>query len=290
MIYQLPKFKDYVGQPVRYYSPKADGHMQYVKVDNEGQIIVWTKNMKDNTAKLLSVEHIKQELRRLPANSFVMGECHCPGELSTEVPHMLCTGDERLRFSVFAAPMLAGRNLANDDDLLFVMSLIKVLGLDTVPVLKVIQGFDCTFRSRPVGSFLVARLLKDAITQKIEGWVLKNHHMSEWYKLKPVKSIDAFVLDVTQSDSDTYKGHMKALILGLYKPDWSVHDLGECGGGFTKAFKMSLPYDEMRGQLLNRIVEVAYDSITKHQKLRFPRFIRFRDDKNVDSCTTEQLS
>lgn len=286
MNYKLPKFKDWVDQPVRYYSPKADGHMQYVSVDEQRRITVLTKNLKDNTEKLLSVEHIKQELRNLPCNSFVIGEAHAPAELATEVPHFLCTGDSRLQFSVFAAPLVGGINLINHD-LQVVMDGLKAFGLDTVPIKPVVQGFYRTFRTR---------LLRDAVEQKIEGWVLKERHMSGWYKLKPVKTIDAFVLDVTESTSETYVGYMKALILGLYKPDGTVHDLGECGGGFTKAFKLSMPYDEMKAELLGKVAAFEFDSITKHQKLRFPRIAKdkqgqpiWRTDKDATQCLTEQL-
>lgn len=290
MIYELPKFKDWVDQPVRYFSPKADGHLQYVHVDGQRRITVLTKNLKDNTEKLLSVEHIKQELQGLPPNSFVIGECYAPTELATEVPHMLCTGDSRLQFSVFAAPFINDTNLV-DVDLKFVMSIVKNYGLNVIPIEPVMpatQGLNCTFR---------AQLLREAVSQKIEGWVLKERHMSGWYKLKPVKTVDAFVLDVTESDSKTYAGHMKALILGLYKPDGTVHDLGECGGGFTKAFKLSMPYNEMKEHLLGRVAAFEFDSITKHQKLRFPRIAKdkqgqpiWRTDKDAVQCLTEQLT
>lgn len=285
MNYKLPKFKEWVDQPVRWVSPKADGHLQYVCVDEQRKIMVLTKNLKDNTAKLLSVEHIRKELRCLPCDSFVIGECHWPGHLATEVPHMLCTGDSRLKFSVFAAPLLGGKDLTNSN-LMVAMYIIEALGLDIIVAKEISAQMNRDF------------LLKEAIKQKIEGWVLKNSHMDEWYKLKPVKTIDAFVLDVTESDSETYKGYMKALILGLHKPDGSVHELGECGGGFTKAFKLSMPYDEMKESLVgplhqipirSRVCEVAYDSVTKHRKLRFPRFVRWRDDKDTTACTTEQL-
>lgn len=279
MSYELPKFKDWVDQPVRWYSPKADGHMQYVSVNCSGEITVTTKNHKVNT-KLLSVEHIRKELRCLPADSMVMGECHWPGHLATEVPHILCTGDSRLQFSVFAAPLLDGVDLVNFH-ILRVMEKVKALGLDVVPVEPVIEGLTtCAFR---------AQLLRNAVEQKIEGWVLKEQHMHGWYKLKVVKTVDVFVLDVTQSTSDTYAGHMKALILGLRKPDGSVHDLGECGGGFTKAFKLSLPYDQMKARLVGQVCEVQFQSITKHRKLQFPRFVRWRTDKDATQCTTEQL-
>jgi ATP-dependent DNA ligase len=285
MDYCLPKFKDYVGQPVRYLSPKMDGHMQYITVLGNGKIVVTTKNHKDNTVKLLSVNHIKKELELLPPNSIVMGECHWPGHLATEVPHLLCSGDSRLQFSVFACPTLGGLDL-RDETLDEVMKELKSLGLDVVEV----RIWDYQYGTTKFNEKEIQQLLDEAAKRGIEGWVLKEHHMSGWYKLKPVKTVDAFVLDVTPSTSETYVGHMKALVLGLYKPDGSVHELGECGGGFTKEFKLSLPYGMMKGNLLGHVCEVEYQSITKHQKLQFPRFVRWRTDKDAVQCSTEQLT
>jgi ATP-dependent DNA ligase len=163
------------------------------------------------------------------------------------------------------------------------MEILGEIGMYVIPVSLATRGFDCTYR---------AQLLEDATKFKLEGWVLKESHMEGWYKLKPVKTIDAFVVDVTESDSETYKGYMKAVKLGIY--DWNsrhtpTHDLGECGIGFNKEFKLSKSYSDMRVDLIGRVCEIAFDSFTKDHKLRFPRFIRWRDDKDMTNCTTEQL-
>jgi len=280
----LPKFKDYTGQPVNYIQRKMDGHMYHIYKDKVGSVRCITKNNKDKTDKMLAIEGIKKQIDGLPYATHLMVELHCPGEPATEVARGIAHADQRLKIAVFACPTLCGVDLYNTD-LRVVQKNVEVYGLDFVPV-KPAMPTDRT----PEG---IEFLLGMANTMGIEGWVLKESHMEGWYKLKPVKTLDAFVVDVTESDSDTYRGYMKAVKLGLYEPelggDLITHDLGECGGGFTKRFKKSDNFRDMKARLIGRVCEVAYQSITAHKKLQFPRFIRWREDKDAYECTTEQL-
>lgn len=288
---KLPKFKDYVGQPVKYIQRKMDGHMYHIIKHKTGDIFCVTKNGKDKTDKILAVGHIKEQLRSIPCDTYLMVELHCPGELATTVAHMIAHGDQRLEIAVFAAPVLGGLDLYYEH-LDVVMDVVAEYGLDVVKA-KLLTESHYT-GAYPLTSKRTQSLLHKAEKQKIEGWVLKQSHMEGWYKLKPVKTIDAFVVSVTESDSETYAGHMKAVKLGLNDnislAETTIHDLGECGGGFTKVFKKSMTYEQACAKLIGKVCEVAYQSITTHKKLQFPRFIRWRDDKDKEQCTTEQLT
>lgn len=282
----LPKFKDYEGQPVKYIQKKMDGHMYHIYIDKVGNIRCVTKNNKDKTDKMLKVDRIFRQLKTLPYATHLMVELHIPGEPATEVARGIAHADQRLEIAVFACPVLAGMDYHNEPLDKVMKQLRYDYDLDTVPV----QVLQTSFLSKP----LVECWLKLAVTKGFEGWVLKQSHMEGWHKLKPVKTVDAFVVSVTESDSETYAGHMKAVKLGLYttiEPGHiGVHDLGECGGGFTKVFKKSMTYKQACEKLVGKVCEAAYQSITAHKKLQFPRFIRWRDDKDAAACTTEQLS
>ncbi len=275
---KIPKFKDYTNQPVKYIQAKMDGHMYYVTVGQLGTITCLTKNGKDKTDKLLAIGHIWEELSNLPCSTEFMAELHCPGGFATSIPTMLNNADERLQLSVFACPTLGGHDLTNEP-LDEVEAAITAMGLEFIPVHMVM-----------VNDKMKQRLLDEAEEQAVEGWILKESHMEGWYKLKPVKTIDAFIVDHQVSDSATYKGCLKSVSLGLFGANGvDVHDLGECGGGFTKEFKLSLDTQELRDGLLDKVIEVAYQSVTPGKKLQFPRFVRFRDDKDAGQCTVEQL-
>ena len=280
---KLPKFKDYKDQPVKYIQVKRNGHMYYVTRGQSGIIFCTTKNGKDKTNKMMAINHIWEELKGLPYRTELMAELHCPGEFATSVPTMLNNADERLQLSVFACPTLGGHDLM-DEPLDEVMAKVKSMGLGVVPMYQY-WGSTTTFTATER-----EQLLGQATIQKIEGWVLKESHMEGWYKLKPVKTIDAFITDHQMSDSATYKGCLKSVSLGLFETNGvDIHDLGECGGGFTKEFKLSLNTVQLRNNLIDKVIEVAYQSVTPGKKLQFPRFVRFRDDKDASQCTVGQL-
>ncbi|KKN41760.1 hypothetical protein LCGC14_0720010 [marine sediment metagenome] len=283
---KLPKFKDYKNQPVKYIQAKMDGHMHYVIVGQSGVVFCRTKNGKDKTNKVTAISHIWEELSGLPVSTELMAELHCPGVPATSVPTLLNNADERLQLSVFAMPTCGGTDLT-DEPLDEVMAKIKSMGLNAV---NVSVNPRC-YRED---------LLKLAIDKKIEGWVLKESHMEGWYKLKPVKDIDAFVIDVTESDSATYKGHIKAVRLGVVTGDLDddgeliIHDLGMCGG-FEKDFKLSKPYAEMKRYLMGKVLPIEYREVTPHRKLKWPNVVNdenglvIRTDKDASQCTVEQL-
>ncbi len=309
---ERPKFKDYTNQPVNFLQPKLDGHFTMIK-KTAGSYICTTKNDIDITDKLLKISHIKQELDSLPDDSCVMAERHSPGVPASSVPTLLNDADERMMLTVFAAPILHGVDFS-DTDLGFVMLKVKQLGLSVAAVTKV--------RTEFVDEKGKQALLELAIQNKWEGWVLKESHMSGWYKLKPVKTIDGFVINTYKSTSDSFKGGLKCIRIGVWNEDGSIRDLGTAGNGFKKPYRLQFMSEERIAEarkeflnttklkdekleeelaiydlprlefdsLLNKVCEIAYDSIpVKGGKLRFPRFIRWRDDKDINDCTIDQL-
>lgn len=271
---KLPKFKNYTGQPVKYIQPKMDGHMMHVTIDFKGNITVLSKNDKDKTKKLLNIKHISKQLCSLPKNTELFAELHCPDVYSTDIPTLLNNASPLLQLSVFACPLFDGKDLYYED-LCSVINTLLDNNMCVIPVELATRGFDCTYR---------ARLLKDAIKCKMEGWVLKESHMEGWYKLKPTKTLDTVVTNYEISDSDTYKGCLKSVTLSI-----EGHCLGTCGTGFTKEFKLSINDVDSFESLIGKVCEIEYQSLTVNKKLQFPRFIRWRDDKDPDQCTINQL-
>jgi ATP-dependent DNA ligase len=306
---EFPSFKNYTDQVVHYLQPKFDGHLRKVFIDNVGRIQILTKNDKDNTAKLLKIKHIAKELFGLPWSTALFGEIHSPGILASSIPTLVNNADEKLILTVFAAPRLGGKDMSNVG-LKSVMNRLSKLGVETAETTDILPGKLSEKRKK--------ELLQIAANNKWEGWVVKESHMDGWYKLKPVKSIDAFITDVLISDSKTCFGGLRSVTLGLWSIDGSPYNLGVCGGGFKKPFRMQFmtqkqidserikfievypnaPIEKLEvfdlprldtSILIRLTMEVEYDSVTAGGKLRFPRFIRWRDDKDSKDCTVEQL-
>lgn len=284
---KFPKFKNYTNQKVNFIQPKLDGHLTKIYTATP-RLIALTKNDKDITEKLLAINHIKKELNGLPRNSIIFAELHCPGVHATSVPTMLNEADEELMLTAFAAPLLGGEDW-RDQDLCVTMQHIKNnFELHIATPTKWDSSIIINHHDQK-------ELLKEAIERKLEGWVLKEAHMKGWYKLKPVKTLDVFVIGTYQSFSSTHYGGLQSIEIAVWElsPNYPVlpkrYNLGNVGSGFKLEYRKQFNTNVKRTELLNKVCEVAYDSIAANGKLRFPRFIRWRDDKDSRQCTTEQL-
>lgn len=285
----FPKFKKYDGQPVRYIQPKFDGYLVKIWVgihDKPQYFRALTKNDKDITGKICAIKHIRDELYGLPNESQIFAELHCPGRFSTDVVTMLNETNEDLRLTAFAAPMLGGCKTENRRALGHVLIDLKQYGIEVTPteIIK-FQSLDQKWQDE---------LLAYAIEQKLEGWVLKESHMSEWYKLKPTKTVDCFVIGTEQSFSPTHYGGLKCIHVAIYEQEWigagyRLMNLGHVGSGFEAEFRAKYDTNKKRDTLIGRVCEIEYDSIAAGGKLRFPRFVRWRTDKDKEQCTNEQL-
>ncbi len=276
----LPKFKDYAGQQVNFIQPKLDGHYTKVVKDHVGEYFITSKKPKDITLKVLAIDHIREELYALPNNSIVLAELHCPGVDATSVPTMLNDADEKLMLTAFAAPLFAGADFS-EVHLEIVMGSLKNLGLNVAETTKIRTDF--------VNEKLCGTLNERAIEEGYEGHVLKVSHMSGWYKHKPVRTLDAVVVETFMSTSESYWGCLQAVRVIVYKPNGKKHDLGHVGIG-TKAEKLKYDTEEKRATLIGRVCECEYDKIGARGGMRFPRWKRWRDDeKSAHECTTEQF-
>jgi DNA ligase-1 len=126
---------------------------------------------------------------------------------------------------------------------------------------------------------------KDMVTQGFEGIMIKDmdspyecKRSTSWMKWKPTITVDLGVIGLEEGTGRN-KGRLGALICN------GVDDGKEIsvnvGSGFSDADRDTLWAD--RNLVIGRTVEILCDVITQNQdgtySLRFPRFVRFRDDK-----------
>lgn len=310
------KFKDYAGQKVRTLQAKLDGYLAKIIIDEA--IHIFTKNDKDITEKVLRIDKIRNALLNVPKNSQLFGELHCPGIPATSVVTMINDADPKLRLTVFAAPYINDQYMY-DESIADMNNLFNDYGLET-PLTIDLES------SQVILEEYKQKLLEEATDNKWEGWVLKEGHMIGWYKLKPVKSVDCFVISTQISTSDSYAGGLKGVGLGVFRKDGTIRKLGNAGNGFQKPFVMQFMSQKQidatrikaiekataKGKelipdklaifdlprlkfdsLINNVYEIGYDSIpVPGGKLRWPRVMRkgkARDDKNMEDCTEDQL-
>lgn len=250
MIVQFLKVKKYVDEQVQWVQPKYDGHC--ILVTHDG---IYTRTHIDIQDKLEFMN------LKVPDGTCVVGELHRPDAFSTDVKTLINAQSDHLKFSAFAIPRHEGICLA-DKDVLVCNKLLERLGFESP-------------KTYPVILHSIEKWLDLAVSNKQEGWVLKNFNYAGWYKIKPHHTLDLKVVGTTTSDSVTRNGLLKAVQVA----DCDGRILASVGTGFSNVQR-----HVDKKSLIGRIAEIQYDGMAgKH--LRFPRFVRWRDDKvEIDQC------
>jgi len=258
----LPKIKihDYRGEDVKWAQHKADGHYVEVYRESEG-IFAFKKKREVNYAPKLM--HLGFD--RIPLGFAVRGELHADDVQATSIPTLINEASPKLQFTPFAVDRLG------DVPLQEVNSWLRAHGFEPPTTFSVSPPLD------------VQRCLRDIQAEGIEGYILKDGHLGPWYKLKPVKTVDCIVLDAPMSYSTSFFGGLKCLIVGAYVGG-ELKQIARVGTGFDAEYRMSLDTDEKREALVGRVCEVEYQDMGAKGHLKFPRFLRWREDKPKEEC------
>ena len=129
------------------------------------------------------------------------------------------------------------------------------------------------------------RYCNDKVAEGFEGVMVKNlqapylcKRTTEWLKYKPVITVDLEVIDVEEGTGKNI-GRLGALV--CHGVDHGKTITVNCGSGFS-----DLQRDDIwanRSVVVGQTVEILADAVSQNQdgtySLRFPRFVRFRDDK-----------
>jgi bifunctional non-homologous end joining protein LigD len=152
-----------------------------------------------------------------------------------------------------------------------------------------------------------------ALKQGVEGIVAKKKdspyepgtRSGNWLKIKPLTSCDCAIFGYT-SGQGSRKNTFGALILGLYDGATPVY-VGKVGTGFSET-ALELLTQTFRDLQVSEttltkvdvsdsvtwlepvlVCEIVYQSVTKENKVRMPRFHHLRSDKTAMECTFDQV-
>lgn len=258
------KSRQWNGQSATYIHLKMDGHFSRIVVDLSGGVRVYTSHPHDITHQIVDGgwEWFRPFLTRVPFGTTVLGELYVPGKNASDVKTALIEKWPSLTFSAFAIETLRA-----EAPLEVVASDCQSWGLDFLMWRRVQDGD--TVES------LMAKLPKGA-----EGYVLKDGNLLNWYKLKPVRTID-LIVDGFIAGNGKYEGGVGSLICRTAEG----HTVATAGGmGDDMRWEIALN----QSKYLGRVAEIKYQLVGAGGRLRHPRFHRWRDDKQPEECTVDQ--
>jgi hypothetical protein len=246
-----------------------------------GEYDAYTRNGKTdhwNDLKFNEAPWVEGVLR-MPVGTALDCELFVPGKQATDVITAIKERDSILSVSLFAVPWWAGQDARewSFDRVSEVtagnyhLELMETKTLSEVPA--------------ALTESQIAAMKRKATADGSEGWVVKLDHYSGWWKVKPCKTVDCVVMKTTMSLSESFAGGLKAVEVGVYDEAGQLVKIASVGTGFDADYRMTVD----RKSLVGRVCEVSYDSLASKGMLKFPRFVRWREDKNAKECTHEQL-
>ena len=265
----LPKVKTYRGETVHTAQRKYDG-LRVLLLKRDGTYTAHTRHGKSDFASaLLCIPRIRDQLEWLPSLSALDCELHLPERPASDVKTALIGRSNELHLTAFAVPFLGGDDLR------------QVTIPEAMIALHVSGWEDLAYT---MSSHEAEDWIEFSRAKRWEGVVLKESHYHGWYKLKVENTVDCVVTGVTFSESITRPGALKAVQVSVLG-DGGWMEIASVGSGFDEDFR----WDAMDMDLMGRVCEVRYDSVLSQGRLRFPRFVRWREDKVSTECTFDQL-
>lgn len=259
----------------QYAHCKRDGH--FISIESPcdrlaGDVRVFTSNPTDITHALRGWHpNIKAFAATAPSGCIILAEMWASGVPASSIKTLINNEDPRLQvqgFAVHTWPNVSGESL-------------KACSLETAADMVQSCGLQfIEYRKLHKEQKISELLLDRKFDPDLEGYVLKNGNLLDWFKLKPELTIDLVFTNITNGEGK-YQGLVGSVVCrtaeGYEVANVSGMD-DDIRAYITKHWR----------SLLGSVVEVEYQGVGSLGRLRHPRFKRFRDDKPASQCTIDQ--
>ncbi len=272
------KAKPWKGQQLAYAHNKLDGIMLQVYKNEHGGVSMTTRKPTDITDALKNCGWMYSIYSRLPCDTYVWGELWVPGEKASQVKSAVAHDVSRLKFSGFA---IMRHDIGPGAELVEVNDTLTKWGINCID-----YQLHCSLHQGTYGGYAMfddPLDLLENMADDLEGFVLKEANLLEWYKLKPVKTIDLIVTGYKPGKFGKYYKQVGALLVSTIEGE----ELARVSGMDDET---RLEITNNQNAYLGRVVEVRYQYIGDKGRLRHPAFVRWRDDKPASECTLSQDS
>lgn len=261
-----------------YAHVKYDGIFVRCAKDEFGAVRCESSQGTDLTEQCRRVPSMKNLWLRVPPCTTIVGELYCPGSPASEVKSRIAKGrHDTLTFAGFAVETMHEDARLEDVDAMFVLWGVNF----------------ARWYSRP-GTHdprMIARMFdRNHFIDDQEGWVFKDGNMAQWYKWKPVRTVDGVITGFKYGEGK-FLGLIGAIEVSVYKDSPNGTRLVRVANvsGMSDAERVLMT--QLEEELVARaaVVEVEYQYVGSGGRLRHPRFKRMRDDKSAEECTWDQL-
>jgi len=255
----------------KYAHYKLDGHYTRIEVSKNGLPHAYTSLGTDITeAFLQSVCGHGNLPMSLPPKLVLHGELIDPTKHASYVKTALAQKKPLWLYGIAVEGVSLGSNVP-------LQKLEEYLVSIRVPH---IPHVDITDYPASIGAFL-QEPLPTICGRTIEGWVLKDCHLGTMYRWKPVRTIDLVIKAFTPAKAGKYSGQIGAIVCHTAEG----HNVANVSG-MTDLVRSRMTRNP--NDYIGKVVEITYQEVAAKGKLRFPRYIRQRDDKLPSQCTLDQ--
>lgn len=243
---------------------KRDGHFTNIIKSDDNKLSIWSSAPK-NITDCLRWHPDYSRWQALPPGTSLYGELWLPGSSASEIKTAINARNASLRFDVFAV----ARHWHFQPQ--------QLEGMQPPQLQRLCESMQLQF-VYAINTFQIDHLLSLPLPEDVEGYVFKSGNLTDWYKWKPIKTIDLIVSGSIPGEGK-YAGQIGSLICQTCE-GFEI----ACVSGMDDAQRKAFTAQDCIGI----VIEVAYQGVGAGGRLRFPRFVRVRDDKNPSECEARQ--